>query len=84
MMKRTRFEPKVHVHACQPLCIHVSVREQQVIKSVASGRSLAKIALDIRYTEAGVFMILARLRARVGLHTRAELIAWALRNGVIK
>jgi DNA-binding NarL/FixJ family response regulator len=61
----------------------VSPREVDVIRLLADGLGTIEIANKLNFSERTIKNILAGLSARFDLHSRAHLVAFAFRNGII-
>jgi len=61
----------------------LSLRELEVLQSVAQGYSNAKISERLSISEGTVKNHITNIYDKLGLHTRAEAVAWAWQNGVI-
>ncbi len=71
------------VAGCEPVrCPELSVGQQHVVALLARGCSNAQIAAELRLSERTVRHHLAGLRTSLGLATRGEVIAWAVRQGL--
>ena len=62
----------------------LSDREFQVLQMMASGKTLAEIAADLRLSAKTVSTYRARLLGKMNLKTNAEIIRYAIENGLIK
>lgn len=61
----------------------LSPRELQVLRLVASGRSLREIALELGLSEKTIGTYRARLAEKLGLSSAVELTRYAVRNGLV-
>ncbi|OLF18601.1 helix-turn-helix transcriptional regulator [Actinophytocola xanthii] len=61
----------------------VTARERDVLRLLAEGHGLEEIATELGYAERTVKNVLYGLMTRLGLSTRAQAVAFALRTGVI-
>ena len=61
----------------------LSKRERQVLKALAEGQRSSQIAEQLGISAATVVVYRRKLKARLGLHTTAELTRYALREGLV-
>jgi two-component system response regulator NreC len=61
----------------------LSRREQQVLRLVAYGHTLKEIATQLAVSRKSVETYLARIREKLHLQTRAEIVRYALETGVL-
>jgi two-component system, NarL family, response regulator NreC len=61
----------------------LSEREQQVLKLLAYGYTLAEIARRLNISRKSIETYRARIREKLGLHTRAEIVRYALETGIM-
>lgn len=59
----------------------LTTREQDVLRLIATGRTNASVARDLGITEHTVERHAANLYRKLGVRSRAEATAWAIRNG---
>ncbi|MFE3999770.1 alpha/beta fold hydrolase [Nocardioides sp. YIM B13467] len=59
----------------------LTTREHEVLRLIATGRTNASIARDLGITEHTVERHAANLYRKLGVRSRAEATAWAIRNG---
>jgi DNA-binding NarL/FixJ family response regulator len=62
----------------------LSDRELQVLCMIASGRRLSDVAAELALSIKTVSTYRARILAKMGLSTTAELIQYAIRNGLVQ
>lgn len=67
----------------RPLHELLSDREYQVLRALATGRSAKEIAHDLRLSAKTVSTYRARVLEKLQLRTNADLIQYALRNGIL-
>jgi DNA-binding CsgD family transcriptional regulator/pimeloyl-ACP methyl ester carboxylesterase len=60
----------------------LSPREREVLALLADGRTEREIASSLGISPATASRHVANLYAKLGVHRRAEAVAWAIRNGV--
>ena len=61
----------------------LSQREQQVLKMLAYGHTLVEIAGRLNISRKSIETYRARIREKLGLHTRAEIVRYALETGIL-
>jgi two-component system, NarL family, response regulator NreC len=61
----------------------LSQREQQVLRMLAYGHTLVEIASRLSISRKSIETYRARIREKLGLHTRAEIVRYALETGVL-
>ncbi len=61
--------------------VRLSPREQQLARLVTEGQQNKEIAYQLGITEGTVKVYMSHLFAKLGVSNRAELSAWATRNG---
>ncbi len=61
----------------------LSQREQQVLKLLAFGHTLVEIASRLNISRKSIETYRARIREKLGLHTRADIVLYALETGVL-
>jgi len=61
----------------------LSQREQQVLKMLAYGHTLTEIAARLNISRKSIETYRARIREKLGLHTRAEIVRYALETGIL-
>ncbi len=61
----------------------LSNRQRQVMRLITTGKSLKEIAGELSLTIQNVSTHRARLLKKIGLHNNAELIRYALENGIV-
>src|SRR5919202_5204439 len=61
----------------------LTARERQVARLIARGRTSREIADQLTITERTVDTHADRIRAKLGLRSRAEIVAWVLAKGVL-
>jgi|CXWL01.1.fsa_nt_gi DNA-binding NarL/FixJ family response regulator len=59
-------------------------RERQVVKLLAEGRTSREIAADLGVSLKTAMTHRAHVMEKLGVHSRAEVIHWAIRKGVIQ
>jgi DNA-binding CsgD family transcriptional regulator/pimeloyl-ACP methyl ester carboxylesterase len=59
----------------------LTTREQEVLRLIATGRTNASVARDLGITEHTVERHAANLYRKLGVRSRAEATAWAIRHG---
>ena len=57
-------------------------REESVLRGIVSGKTYAAIGSDLGIAYDTVKTITNRIRAKTGCGSKAELIVWAMTNGV--
>ena len=62
----------------------LTVRERDVVRLVALGHTNREIAERLVLSVRTVETHRARIQRRLGLHTRAELVNWALEHGLLE
>lgn len=62
----------------------LSQREQQVIKLLAYGHTLVEIASSLNISRKSIETYRARIREKLGLNTRADIVRYALETGILK
>lgn len=62
----------------------LSHREQQVLKMMAYGHTLIEIASRLNISRKSIETYRARIRLKLGLHTRADIVRYALEMGILK
>ena len=61
----------------------LSVREEQVVRMFALGHSTREIAAQLKVSRKSVETYLARTRDKLNLHSRAEIVRYAVEEGII-
>ena len=61
----------------------LSEREQRVLKLLAYGHTLVEIAYRLNISRKSIETYRARIREKLGLHTRAEIVRYALETGIL-
>ena len=61
----------------------LSNREFEILRLIASGKSLTAIANEIRLSVKTVSTYRSRIMAKTGLHNNAELTHYAIKNGLV-
>jgi DNA-binding NarL/FixJ family response regulator len=61
----------------------LSNREQQVLKMLAYGHTLVEIARRLSISRKSIETYRARIREKLGLQTRAEIVRYALETGIL-
>lgn len=61
----------------------LSQREQQVLRMLAYGHTLVEIASHLSISRKSIETYRARIREKLGLHTRADVVRYALETGVL-
>lgn len=61
----------------------LSRREQQVLQMLAYGHTLKEIASRLNVSRKSIETYQARIRIKLGLHTRADIVRYALEMGVL-
>lgn len=61
----------------------LSQREQQVLRMLAYGHTLIEIATQLEISRKSIETYRARIREKLGLHTRADIVRYALETGVL-
>ena len=62
----------------------LSQREQQVLKMLAYGHTLVEIASRLNISRKSIETYRARIREKLDLHTRADIVRYALETGILK
>jgi DNA-binding NarL/FixJ family response regulator len=62
----------------------LSEREWEVLRSLARGNTNAQIAGELEISEATVKNHVTNIYTHLGVHTRAEAVAWAWQHGVVE
>lgn len=62
---------------------HLTEREREVLALLAEGKSQKKIALELSISEKTVSTHIQHLHSKLDVHSRAELVAHAYREGLI-
>lgn len=81
MVSRWFLTGEVHRGAPAPGLSALTTREQDVLRLIATGRTNASVARDLGITEHTVERHAANLYRKLGVRSRAEATAWAIRNG---
>ena len=76
--------PESHSAESETTWEHLSEREQEVLKMVALGHTSAEIATQFSLSAKTVETYRARGMEKLGLRTRAALVKFALKEGLIK
>jgi len=61
----------------------LSRREQQVLRMLSYGHTLKEIAARLSISRKSIETYRARIREKLGLHTRADIVRYALETGVL-
>jgi two-component system response regulator NreC len=61
----------------------LSRREQQVLRLLAYGHTLIEIAARLEISRKSIETYRARIREKLGLHTRADIVRYALETGIL-
>lgn len=61
----------------------LSIRETQVLKELVYGHTLKEIAAKLGVSDKSAETYLARVRVKLDLHSRADLVSYAIQNGVL-
>jgi len=61
----------------------LSQREQQVLRMLAYGHTLVEIARRFGISRKSIETYRARIREKLGLRTRAEIVRYALETGIL-
>jgi two-component system, NarL family, response regulator NreC len=61
----------------------LSQREQQVLRMLAYGHTLIEIAAQLQISRKSIETYRARIREKLGLHTRADIVRYALETGIL-
>jgi DNA-binding NarL/FixJ family response regulator len=61
----------------------LSTREEQVVRMFALGHSTKEIAAKLKVSRKSVETYLARTREKLNLHSRAEIVSYAVEEGLI-
>lgn len=61
----------------------LTTRERLVLRRLAEGRDMAEIAADLGVSEHTVRTHMQNLYAKLGLHSRLEVVRFALRHGLV-
>ena len=61
----------------------LSQREQQVLRMLAFGHTLVEIASYLDISRKSIETYRARIRDKLGLHTRADIVRYALETGIL-
>lgn len=83
LLSRVPGTEAVIVPMVEPLEHPLSPQEVAVVRSLADGLNLGQTGDRLGITRATVKTHLARAFAKTGVHTQAEVVAWAFRAGVI-
>lgn len=62
----------------------LSARELEVVRLIGRGLSNVGIATELSISASTVKNHLTNIYSKLGLHTRAELVAWAWEHGLVK
>jgi two-component system, NarL family, response regulator NreC len=62
----------------------LSQREQQVLRMLAYGHTLVEIASRLNISRKSIETYRARIREKLDLHTRADIVRYALETGILK
>ena len=62
----------------------MSERERRILLEVARGRSNAEIAAALHIAEPTVKTYLGRLRTKLGVHDRVQLVIFAYDSGLVE
>jgi two-component system, NarL family, invasion response regulator UvrY len=62
----------------------LSNREFEILRLIASGKTLTQIAEDIRLSVKTVSTYRTRIMAKTGLHNNAEITHYAIKNGLVQ
>jgi len=76
--------PARRVHPDAGPSIALSRREEQVLKRLAAGYTYREIASTFRISEKSVETYRARLWEKLDLHSRVDLIRYAMRHGLLE
>ena len=76
-------QPQGAARPTSPPLTVLTKRERQVLKALAEGQRSSQIAEQLGISAATVVVYRRKLRARLGLHTTAELTRYALREGLV-
>jgi DNA-binding NarL/FixJ family response regulator len=68
----------------RPLHETLSSREYEVMRALASGRTVSQIAEDLKLSVKTVSTYRSRILAKMGMRTNAELMRYAFRNGFVQ
>jgi DNA-binding NarL/FixJ family response regulator len=74
--------PVVH-HAAAETLPRLTEREREVLTLLARGEGQKKIALELSISTKTVSTHIQHLHAKLGVHSRAELVAYAYRAGLV-
>lgn len=58
----------------------LTARELEVLKEIATGKTLADVAKSVNLGFETVRAIAAKLRKKLNAHSKVELATWAIRN----
>jgi DNA-binding NarL/FixJ family response regulator len=61
----------------------LSLREQEVLKMMAYGHTLVEIACRLNISRKSIETYRARIRLKLGLRTRADIVRYALEMGIL-
>jgi two-component system, NarL family, invasion response regulator UvrY len=73
----------VQAGTARPVHQSLSDREFQILRLIAGGKSISRIAEELRLSTSTVNTYRARILEKLNLHTNAELIHYAIKNGLI-
>jgi DNA-binding NarL/FixJ family response regulator len=63
--------------------VGLSQREVTVLRMIADGLATSEIAAELNYSERTIKNVLHNLTTRLQLRTRAQAVAYAMREGLI-
>ena len=74
----------LRVDASRPAHDRLSDRELEVLRGLAGGKTVKQIGVDLALSEKTVSTYRTRLLEKMQMHTNAELIQYALREGLVE
>jgi len=81
--RRPRQAPAAEERRSSPASRTLTEREREVLDLLASGRKQKEIALDLSISAKTVATHIQNLLGKLGVHSRAELVASAYRQGLV-
>ncbi|PIS29705.1 MAG: DNA-binding response regulator [Candidatus Marinimicrobia bacterium CG08_land_8_20_14_0_20_45_22] len=75
---------EVNTHSDKPLHERLSDREFQVMKMLAAGKMVSEIASELNLSVKTISTNRSRILEKTGLRNNAELMSYALKNGLVE